>query len=163
MPSSKEDLPGTLKRSPEKVGDHREAKDEMIRFDFAFADAYRAPALLFGVTLATSGVVVDGDELRIRFGPWFVGTTLQNVTGSKMTGPYGFVKTVGPAHLSFADRGLTFATNGDRGLCIHFDHPVAGIDPLGLIRHPAVTVTVERPEELAAALESPQTGTRTTQ
>jgi hypothetical protein len=124
-----------------------------MRFDFRFSDAYRAPALLFGVTRATSGVVLDDGELRIRFGPWFVRTALRNVTGSQITGPYGFVKTVGPAHLSFADRGLTLATNGDRGLCIGFDRPVAGIDPLSMIRHPAVTVTVEEPEELAAALE----------
>ncbi len=133
----------------------------MMRFDFAFADAYRAPALLFGVTRATSGVVVDDGELRIRFGPWIVRTPLRNVTGSRITGPYGFVKTAGPAHLSFADRGLTFATNGDRGLCIQFDRPVAGIDPLGVIRHPAVTVTVEQPEELAAELDARrQAGTR---
>jgi hypothetical protein len=134
----------------------------MMRFDFEFADAYRAPALLFGITRATSGVVVDDDELRIRFGPWFVRTPLRNVDGSEITGPYGFVKTVGPAHLSLADRGLTFATNGDRGLCIRFVHPVAGIDPLGMIRHPAVTVTVEALEELAATLESPQAGAATT-
>jgi hypothetical protein len=125
-----------------------------MRFDFVFADSYRAPALLFGVTRATSGVVLDDGELRIRFGPWFVRTGLRNVTGSRITGPYGFVKTVGPAHLSFADWGLTLATNGDRGLCIHFDRPVTGIDPLGKIRHPAVTVTVEEPEELAAAIET---------
>jgi hypothetical protein len=134
----------------------------MLRFDFVFADAYRAPALLFGVTRSTSGVVLDDGELRIRFGPWFVHTTLGNVTGSQITGPYGFVKTVGPAHLSLADRGLTLATNGERGLCIRFDRPVAGIDPLGVIRHPAVTVTVEEPEELAAALATQQTTTRPT-
>jgi hypothetical protein len=134
----------------------------MLRFDFHFANAYRAPALLFGVTRATSGVVLDDGELRIRFGPWFVRTPLRNVTGSEITGPYGFVKTVGPAHLSLADRGLTFATNGDRGLCIRFDQPVAGIDPLGTIRHPAITVTVEDPAELAAALESPRPETGTT-
>jgi hypothetical protein len=131
-----------------------------MRFDFRFADAYRAPALMFGVTRSTSGVVLDDGELRIRFGPWFVRTTLANVTGSQITGPYGFVKTVGPGRLSLADRGLTFATNGDRGLCICFDRPVAGIDPLGVIRHPAVTVTVEEPEELAAALDERVSATR---
>jgi hypothetical protein len=132
-----------------------------MRFDFRFADAYRAPALMFGVTRATSGLVLDDGELRIRFGPWFVRTTLPNVTGSQITGPYGFVKTVGPAHLSLADRGLTLATNGDRGLCIRFERPVTGIDPLGMIRHPAVTVTVEEPEELAAALDARKDETST--
>jgi hypothetical protein len=72
-----------------------------------------------------------------------------------VTGPYGFVKTAGPAHLSFADRGLTLATNGDRGLCIRFVEPVAGIDPWGRIRHPGVTVTVEHPDDLATAVHRP--------
>jgi hypothetical protein len=127
----------------------------VTEFEFRFADAYRLPALLFGVTPATTGVVVDDGELRIRFGPWSVRTSVDNVAGSEVTGPYGFVKTVGPAHLSFADRGLTLATNGDRGLCIRFVEPVAGIDPWGRIRHPGVTVTVEHPDDLAIAVHRP--------
>ncbi|HSM66523.1 MAG TPA: hypothetical protein VK860_09485 [Ilumatobacteraceae bacterium] len=127
----------------------------MTRFDFAFTDAYRLPALVFGVTPRTTAVVVDDDELRIRFGPWFVRTPIDNIEGTQVTGPYGFVKTAGPAHLSFADRGLTLATNGDRGLCIRFVEPVAGIDPWGRIRHPGVTVTVEHPDDLATAVHRP--------
>ena len=127
----------------------------MDRFDFEFDDAYRAASLLFGVTPRTTAVVVDDTELRIRFGPWFVRTPLDNITGSQTSGPYSFVKTAGPAHLSFADRGLTFATNGDRGLCIRFAEPVAGIDPWGRVRHPAVTVTVARPDDLATAVHRP--------
>jgi hypothetical protein len=65
------------------------------------------------------------------------------------TGPYSLIKTIGPAHLSFADRGLTFATNSERGLCIRFATPVRGLDPLGLVRHPAVTVTVADCDGLA--------------
>ena len=48
----------------------------------------------------------------------------------------------GPPHLSLADRGITFATNRQRGLCIRLHRPHPAIDPLGLIRHPGVTVTV---------------------
>ncbi len=62
--------------------------------------------------------------------------------GAETTGPYSFIKTAGPAHLSLADRGITCATNPERGLCIHFAEPVAGIDPWKRIRPPAVTVTV---------------------
>jgi hypothetical protein len=40
------------------------------------------------------------------------------------------------------DRGITFATNGDGGLCIRFIEAVTGIDPFRLIRHPGLTVTV---------------------
>lgn len=42
------------------------------------------------------------------------------------------------------DRGLTFATNGERGLVLSFARPVTGIDPLGLIRHPELTLTRRR-------------------
>ncbi len=124
------------------------------RFDFAFDVAHLLAALPFGVTPWTTEVVVDARRLRIRFGPWFVGTTLDNVVGSEPTGPYSFVKTAGPARLSLADQGLTFASNHERGLCIRFARPVAGIDPLGRIRHPAVTVTVSHVDELADALGS---------
>jgi hypothetical protein len=62
-------------------------------------------------------------------------------------------KVLGPPHLSFRDRGLTFATNQERGVCVRFHEPVAGIDPRGWIRHPGLTVTVEDPEALIAAIE----------
>lgn len=59
-----------------------------------------------------------------------------------ITGPYRFVKTAGPAHLSLTDRGLTFATNGDRGVCLAMVEPVRGIDLFGLLPHPNLTLTV---------------------
>ena len=49
------------------------------------------------------------------------------------------VDEVGP---SLADRGVTFATNSRRGLCVSFVEPVHGIEPTGVLRHPAATVTV---------------------
>lgn len=89
-----------------------------------------------------------------RFGPWRVSTPLANVVGVALTGPYAFYKTAGPARLAITDRGLTFATNGDRGVLICFATPVRGLDPLGLLRHPELTVTVAEPERLAALLEA---------
>lgn len=112
---------------------------------------YRLPALVFGVT-TTAGVWVDEAVLRIRFGPWRLRTPVTNVVSTVHTGPYALIKTLGPAHLSFADRGLTCATNSERGLCIRFARPVRGIEPLGLLRHPAVTVTVADCDGLADAL-----------
>jgi hypothetical protein len=44
--------------------------------------------------------------------------------------------------LAITDRGLTFASNGRRGVRITFRTPVRGLDPLGIIRHPELTVTV---------------------
>lgn len=121
-------------------------------FPFRFATTYRLPALLFGVTSSTAGVWVDEAVLRIRFGPWRLQTPLSNVVATVHTGPYALIKTMGPAHLSFADRGLTCATNSERGLCIRFARPVPGIEPLGVLRHPAVTVTVADCDGLAEAL-----------
>jgi hypothetical protein len=127
-------------------------------FPFRFAAAYRLPALLFGITSTTTGVWVDETMLRIRFGPWRLHTPLTNVISTTHTGPYPMIKTVGPAHLSLADRGLTYATNNERGLCIRFRQPVAGIEPLGLLRHPAITVTVADCHGLARALNPSSLG-----
>ena len=130
------------------------------RFPFSFAPAYRGPARLFGVTPGSAWVDVGDDELYARFGPWRVRTPLSNISGVAVTGPYAFVKTAGPARLAITDRGLTFATNGDRGVLISFASPVRGLDPLGLLRHSELTVRVADVDRLAALLNdrrSPQT------
>jgi hypothetical protein len=125
---------------------------EETRFRFAFAESYRRAALPFGITPRRAWVRVGDTELEARFGPWRVRTPLTNVTGVEITGPYRFFKTAGPARLAITDRGLTFATNGDRGVLIHFRRPVTGLDPLGLMTHPELTVTVADVEGFAAAL-----------
>lgn len=121
-------------------------------FPFRFTTSYRLAALPFGILPGTAAVQVRGGELAVRFGLWRVRTPLANATATAVTGPFGFLKTAGPAHLSFADRGLTMATNGARGLCITFREPVPGIEPTGILRHPALTVTVVDCQGLAAAL-----------
>lgn len=125
----------------------------MTSFRFRFDPRYRLAAAPFGVTPRTAVVEVTDQTLEVRFGPWRLETPLDNVTGCEESGPFSFLKTAGSARLSFADRGLTFATNGDRGLCIRFAEPVAAIDPWGRIRHPGLTVTVEDVSELRARLE----------
>lgn len=126
----------------------------MARFPFRFTTPYRIAALPFGITPGSAAVEVTDDDLHVRFGPWKLRTPLTNVDECSETGPYRFVKTAGPAHLSLADRGMTCATNGDRGLCIRFRDPVPGIDPFGRIHHPAVTVTVADPGGLATQLRA---------
>jgi hypothetical protein len=127
------------------------------RFLFRFAEAYRRPAQLFGVTPASAWVDVDKTMLRARFGPWRVTTPLANISNVAVTGPYAFLKTAGPARLAITDRGLTFATNGDRGVLISFRNPVPGLEPTGLLRHPELTVTVEDTEGLARRLRAKAT------
>jgi hypothetical protein len=122
------------------------------RFAFAFDPTYRRLSRLFGVTPQSAWVEVGGDLLKARFGPWRVTTPLDNITGAEVTGPYALLKTAGPARLAITDRGLTFATNGHRGVRIDFRTPVPGLDPLRLIKHPELTVTVVKYDRLAALL-----------
>lgn len=124
------------------------------RFTFAFEPVMAAAALPFGVTPLTASLDVADGELRVRFGPWSVRTSLDNVEGAEVTGPYALPKVIGPAHLSLKDGGLTFATTTRRGVCIRFRDPVSGIAPFGLLKHPALTVTVAEPEHLVEALRS---------
>ena len=121
-------------------------------FSFRFSPAYLLAGLPFGITPWTARVQVDAGEFTVRFGWWRLCTPVANIVGTVVTGPFGFLRTAGPAHLSFADLGFTCATNGERGLCVRFAEPVSGIAPFGLLRHPAVTVTVADPERLATLL-----------
>ena len=125
---------------------------DVERFPFSFADAYRWPARLFGVTSASAWVDVDPDTLVARFGRWRVVTPLANITAVAVTGPYAFLKTAGPARLAITDGGLTFATNNARGVLISFREPVPGLEPTGLLRHPELTVTVDDVDGLARRL-----------
>jgi hypothetical protein len=124
------------------------------RFSFAFAPAHRVAALPFGVLPSTTWVEVDDTSLRARFGFWTLDTARSNIEQVTTTGGYSFLRTAGPAHLSLADRGVTFATNGDRGVCVRFLEPVIALDPTGHLRHPGATFTVADPDALVAALTS---------
>lgn len=124
----------------------------MTRFAFRFDARYQRAARPFGITPDNSWVEVGAGRLDAHFGPWCLSTPLGNVDRVEITGPYRFIKTAGPARLGITDRGLTFATNGDRGVLITFVAKVRGIEPLGVFRHPELTVTVEDVEGLALAL-----------
>jgi len=124
-------------------------------FDFRFQPLYRVLSAPFGITPATSHVEVLDDHLVVRFGPWYLRTPLANIVGCERTGPYSAAKAAGPVRLSLVDRGLTFATNGDAGLCIRFAEPVPAIDPFGKICHPGITVTVDRLDDLQRLLTAP--------
>ncbi len=128
--------------------------EDVETWNFRFAPAHRLAALAFGVTPARTRLALIRDTLDVRFGPWRLTTGWDNVMAAEVTGPYRFFKTAGPAHLSLADRGITFAVNGDSGVCIRFRAPVTVTypGPLPDRRHTAVTVTVADPSGLAARL-----------
>ena len=123
-------------------------------FEFRFEPRYQRWARWFGVTPASAFATVGPHHLEAHFGPWAVRTPLSNIAAIDITGPYYFWKTGGPAHLSFRDGGLTFATNGTAGVCISFAVPVPGLEPLGRIRHRTLTVTVGDCAAFAARLRS---------
>jgi len=124
-----------------------------VTHQFAFDPLMLPAAAAVGVIGRTTSVEVDAEELRIRFGPWSLRTPIDNIAQAETTGPYAFVRVVGPPHLGLRDRGVTFATNRKVGLCIRFHEPVAAIEPFGLLRHPAATVTVADPIALGRDLD----------
>ena len=98
------------------------------RFPFRFDPTYRRVARLFNVAPERAWVGLGEGEFEARYGPWRVRTPRSNIADAEVTGPYAFLKTAGPARLAITDRGLTFASNGDRGVCVTFHSPVSGID-----------------------------------
>jgi hypothetical protein len=126
-------------------------------FAFEFDNAYRWPALLFGITPRRAWVELNEDGLTARFSRWSLQTTLSNISQISVAGPYRYLKTAGPAHLSMKDHGLTFATSGRRGVCLEFFQAVSGIDPLGRIKHPSLTVTLADPAEFCREFDRART------
>ncbi|MBI4934917.1 MAG: hypothetical protein HY828_13625 [Actinobacteria bacterium] len=124
------------------------------RFGFRFDGAVGVAARAFTATESRAYVEIRDRQLSIRFGPWTMSTPFRNIAEVVESGPYHVWKVIGPPRLSFADRGITFATNSERGVCIRFFDPVAGIEPTGRILHPGVTVTVADPDGLVVALGS---------
>ena len=124
----------------------------MTSYSFAFDPLYRRLAWVFGVSPDTTWVRVDAEMLRVRFGPWRVATPLTNIDSVAVTGPYRRWRTAGPARLDIHTRGLTFATNPNRGVEIQFGQPIPGIEPTHRLEHPDLTVTVTDCDGLARAI-----------
>ena len=121
------------------------------QFEMAFDPRFRPLLATLGITPATAHVTVTADRLIACFGPWTCRTTTANVQAVRLTGPYRAYRVIGP-RLSLADHGLTFGTTTRRGVCLLFREPVPGLDPLGLIRHPGLTLTVAEPQQFAATV-----------
>lgn len=130
-----------------------EHQDEARRFEFRFQKMYLPMLAAVGVTPATAHVVVTDDRIVARFGPWLCSTSLSNICDVCVTGPYTAVKAIG-ARLSMTDRGLTFGTTTEQGVCLTFERPVPGLDPLGVLRHPGLTVTVDDVAGFVAAVRA---------
>jgi hypothetical protein len=105
---------------------------------------------VFGVRPGRDGVTITDDgRLRATFGVLKLETALDNVEGAHITRKYRWWTAVG-ARLSFKDDGLTFGTNAEAGVCIHFRDKVPSL--LRRSGHSALTVTVEDLQGLTEAL-----------
>lgn len=124
------------------------------RFPFRFEPAMAPFSTLFGVRPATAWVEVRPAELAARFGPWSMRTPWANITSATATGPYSWIKVVGPVRLSFSDRGATFATTRVAGVCLEFASPLPIALPGALVRSPNLTVTVADTQGLVDAIRA---------
>jgi hypothetical protein len=107
--------------------------------------------LPFGVRPGRDGVSITDDGMfRATFGFLKLETPLSNVTGAHVTRNYRWYTAAG-ARRSMVDDGLTFGTNRNAGVCVHFREPVPS--PLRRKGHSALTVTVDDVDGLAERLE----------
>jgi hypothetical protein len=133
--------------------EHAGSETDMAdRFPFAFDPRYERVNRWFGVTPERCWVNVTDYEVDAHFGRWQLRTPLSNLMAVEVTGPYAFLKTAGPARLGITDLGLTFASNGSRGVIMTFKQRVPGIEPIGLLRHGELTVTVADVDRFAELL-----------
>lgn len=101
---------------------------------------------------ARSGAEVNDLALSVRFGPFLTTTPWNNVRDVTVVNSLRWFKVLGP-RLSLADRGVTYGTSDEAGVCVTFAEPVAGL--FGSRRvHPGLTVTVADPEGFAAAVRA---------
>ncbi len=129
-------------------GDHFSYGYFAYRYDPRLAPLW----LPFRVWPGRQGVTVTGDRrLVARYGPFQVDAPLSTVREAHITGPYRWFTAVG-ARLSMVDDGLTFGTNADAGVCIHFEPRIHRV--IGLRDHSALTVTVADTQGLVAAIEN---------
>jgi hypothetical protein len=119
-----------------------------VRFAFRFDPRYARFSRPFGITARNSWVEIGDTHLRAKYGPWRLTTPLSNIAAVEVTGPYRMFKTAGPARLGITDWGLSFTSNGERGVLITFRERVWAMGP-----HPELTVTVADVDGFAATLE----------
>jgi hypothetical protein len=119
-------------------------------FRYAVDRRYLPVLLPFLLRPTKDGVTLtDRGEFVATFGLFHLATPLENIGAAHVTRHYRWWTACG-VRLSRADDGLTFGTNRDGGVCVHFTEKV----PSALRRrgHSALTVTVADLDGLARAL-----------
>jgi hypothetical protein len=125
-------------------------------FGYAIDKRYLPVLLPFLLRPGRDGVTLtDEGELMATFGIFKIATHLSNVTGAHITRNYRWWTAFG-VRMSRVDDGLTFGTNHDGGVCIHFAKKVPS--PLRRSGHSALTVTVADLEALTTVLGGDEKG-----
>lgn len=124
------------------------------RFDYAIDNRYLPVLLPFGFRRSRDRVTLtDEGAFLATFGFVKISTPLANINGAHITRDYRWWTACG-VRKSAADDGLTFGTNHDAGVCVHFTEKVAS--PLSRSGHSALTVTVDDLGGLVHALGGDQ-------
>jgi hypothetical protein len=137
-------------RSRIPAGADTDMVTNVTRFGYAIDKRYLPVLLPFLLRPTKDGVSVSDDGFLVAtFGLFKISTSLSNVTGAHITRNYRWWTAFG-VRASRADDGLTFGTNHNGGVCIHFADTV----PSALRRsgHSALTVTVADLNGLTRAL-----------
>ncbi len=121
----------------------------MATFDFAFDPTWALPLrLTTGATPANSSVVIDDERLEARFGWLHVVTAVSNIRDVTTTRDYRWYRALG-ARMSLADRGATYGSNAEGGVCVCFHEPVRA---LPVASSPGLTLTVADLDGFAEAV-----------
>jgi hypothetical protein len=116
------------------------------RFPIRIGRRSRPLLRLFGVHDGNAYVDLDGD-LDARFGFYRVSTPVSNIASWRIEGPWLWLTAMG-VRTSLRHRDVTFGGSHRGGVRIDFKERV----PFGFLRIPALYVTVEDLEGLAATL-----------
>lgn len=119
-------------------------------FGYAIDKRYLPVILPFLLRPARDGVTLaDDGSFLATFGLVKIATARSNISGAHITRNYRWWTACG-VRMSRVDDGLTFGTNHDAGVCVHFAERVPS--PLRRSGHSALTVTVADLEGLTTAL-----------
>jgi len=119
-------------------------------FGYAIDKRYLPVLLPFLFRPATDGVTItDEGSFVATFGLFKIVTTRSNIYEAHITRNYRWWTAVG-VRMSYSDDGLTFGTNHNAGICVHFAEKVPSM--LRRSGHSALTVTVADLEGLTGAL-----------
>lgn len=119
-------------------------------FRYAFDKKFAPLWVPFGLRPSKDGVTLTDDGRFVAtYGVLRIVTRLDNIDESHITTGYRWWTAIG-ARMSFVDDGLTFGTNAEAGVCVHFHDKVSTV--LRRSGHSALTVTVVDLEGLTRAL-----------